>query len=95
MVFGAWSVILTGAASSIVGSPGVIQAMRLKKLYDSKQAHLASLEAEVKRLEGHNERLDKNRYVQEREIRRTLGYAAADEIIFDFAAAERLDNPTP
>ncbi len=84
MIFGLWAVFLSGLFSSIVGSPGIIQAVRLRSLLQAKQAQMAKFEAEISRVERECESLEKSRVVQEREIRRVLGYAAPDEIIFDF-----------
>jgi cell division protein FtsB len=80
---------LSGAGASFVGSPGVLQGVRLKKLLESKRTALLKLEDEVIRGEEESGRLEKSRLVQEREIRRSLGYAAPDELIFDFTASER------
>lgn len=43
-------------------------------------------------MEGEKVRLEKSAATQEREVRRVLGYAASDEIIFDFAAPIRADD---
>jgi cell division protein FtsB len=89
MVFGLWMIFLSGAFAGIVGSPGIVQAIRLNGLLESKQTQLSLIEEGVLRLQAEMERLDKSRVAQEREIRRTLGYAAPDEIIFDFSRRER------
>jgi len=85
-VFGVWGVFLTGA----LGSPGLSQSRSLHALLDAKQAELGRLEAEVERLVSEAERLEKSRTAQEREIRRVLGYAAPDDLIFDFGQSEQL-----
>jgi hypothetical protein len=90
VLFGCWAVFLSGAVASVVGSPGVIQAVRLHSLLGAKEAQLRDVQTELARLDSERERLEKSRVAQEHEIRRTLGYAAADEIIFDFTAAERV-----
>lgn len=84
LVFGGWLVLLSGIGASVVGSPGVLQAMRLSSLLDQKESRQKSLETQIQRLEADREVLEKSRVAQEREIRKTLGYAAADELIFDF-----------
>jgi cell division protein FtsB len=88
-VFAGWGLLLTGAFSQWVGSPGVLQAVRLSNLLQSKQVQAESLEKQIATLEAERVRLEKSPAAQEQEIRRTLGYAAPDEIIFDFTAAER------
>jgi cell division protein FtsB len=88
-VFAVWTLLLSGVLANLVGSPGIIQAFRLRSLLGAKQEQLAKLEADVARIEAEATRLTKSRAAQEREVRRTLSYAASDEIIFDFSAAER------
>ncbi len=83
-IFGIWSFVLTGAISSWVGSPGALQVLRLKHLQESKQSHLSKIQDDVRALQSEAHQLEKSRVVQQREIRRVLGYAAHDEIIFDF-----------
>lgn len=87
-LFGLWGLFLSGALANFVGSPGVIQAVRLKSLLASKQQHVVRMQDELKRLQAEAVQLDKSKVVQQREIRRILGYAAADEIIFDFTDSE-------
>lgn len=88
-IFAIWALLLTGAFSQWIGSPGVIQAIRLSDLLQSKQAQADQLEKQIAVLQAERIRLEKSPAAQEQEIRRTLGYAAPDEIIFDFTAAER------
>lgn len=89
-LFGVWAFILTGALSGIVGSPGVIQAIRLQNLLHSKSARLDSLQAQLTELQAQARGLEKSAAVQQREIRRVLGYAAPDELIFDFGSGATL-----
>lgn len=90
-LFSTWAVLLTGvfAQFSVWSPPGLIQWIQLRRLLESKDGQVALLESSIKRLDGEKQRLEKSRVAQEREIRRVLGYAAADEIIFDFTASER------
>jgi len=81
--------MLSGILSGLGGSPGAIQAWRLRQLWISKQDYLAELELDSQKIEAEAERLEKSRFAQEREIRRVLGYAALDEIIFDFSGEDR------
>ncbi len=87
-VFGAWALFLSGAFASFVGSPGIIQAIRLKSLLSSKEAQTSRIRADIAKLQTENQQLEKNKAVQQREIRRVLGYAAPDELIFDFSSGE-------
>ena len=87
-VFGLWGLFLSGALASFVGSPGIIQAIRLKNLLESKQANVTRIQEEVRVLTTEAVQLEKSKVVQQREIRRVLGYAAQDEIIFDFTAGD-------
>lgn len=88
--FVVWLAFLSGAMAPLGGGPGVLQAVRLRALHESKASQALELEHEIERLTAESERLEKSRVAQEREIRRVLGYAAPDEIIFDFTAAERV-----
>lgn len=83
-IFGVWLVLLSGVLAGIGGSPGIIQSLRLKHLFAVKQDELGNVETEVRRLEDESARLERSRFAQEREIRKVLGYAAEDEIIFQF-----------
>ncbi|MEK6580006.1 MAG: hypothetical protein AABZ55_12325 [Bdellovibrionota bacterium] len=88
-VFALWFIFLTGIPEKLTGTPGLIQAAQLSGLLKSKQAQIVKLEDDFERLVFEAERLEKSPVAQQREIRKTLGYAASDEIIFDFAAPER------
>ncbi len=83
-IFSIWGVILTGVFHYWVGSPGALQSLRLNHLLESKQEHLSKIQDEIKALQAEAHQLDRSKVVQQREIRRVLGYTAHDEIIFDF-----------
>jgi cell division protein FtsB len=83
-LFGLWSVFLTGMFASFLGSPGILQAIRLKSLLTEKTEQLGGAQEDLHKLQTEISLLENNRFTQEREIRRVLGYAASDEIIFDF-----------
>jgi hypothetical protein len=83
-LFGLWILFLSGMLANFVGSPGILQAIRLKNLLESKKLQLAQAQEELRRLKTDAILLENNRFAQQREIRRVLGYAAGDEIIFDF-----------
>ncbi len=68
----------------MVGSPGALQAFRLGKLLTTKETQLTQLKQELSRLKIESFEMETNRMIQIREIRRVLGYTAADEMIFDF-----------
>ena len=88
-IFGLWLLFLSGALSGLVGSPGVIQALRLSSLLYQKHEQLMATESDIARLEVETALLETSHVVQEREVRRVLGYAAPDELIFDFAESEK------
>ena len=87
-IFAVWFTFLSGVFSQFVGTPGVLQALRLNTLLQDKQSAITQLESQVHKLQVEGTLVEKSRSVQEREIRRVLGYAAADEIIFDFTRSE-------
>jgi cell division protein FtsB len=82
--FALWGLFLSGVFANLVGSPGVIQAVRLKNLLEAKQTQITQVQEELQRLELQIVQLEQSKVTQQLEIRRVLGYAAADEIIFDF-----------
>lgn len=90
--FALWALFLSGVMGDFVGSPGVVQAQRLKSLLDHKQSQVHGLEAEIARIDSGRYKMEKSSYAQLREIRRVLGYAAPDEIIFDFTSAEEVQQ---
>ena len=89
-VFALWGLFLTGVAANFVGSPGVIQAVRLNSLLKSKQVLVSRMQDEMKHLQFDAVQLERSRVAQQREIRRVLGYAATDEIIFDFTVSDAI-----
>jgi hypothetical protein len=92
-VFGIWGLILTGAFSSALGSlvgPGVLQAIRLQNLLHSKTVQLDQIQTQINELQSETDLLEKSTVAQQREIRRVLGYAASDEIIFEFSSNQAI-----
>ena len=92
-VFAVWIALLSGVFGRVSENrlaPGVLQAVRLNALLDSRKEELGNLQSELDRLGSEAERLEHSRVTQVREIRRTLGYAAPDEIIFDFTSPESI-----
>ncbi len=85
ILFGLWLVFLSGGLVKVLGTPGALQAYRLNSLLEIKQAELIKMQVELKRLQAEAIELESNPYVQLREIRKVLGYAAKDELIFDFS----------
>ncbi len=84
ILFSSWLLFLSGILTTFAGSPGVLQAIRLKSLLDDKSAHLESAKLELQKLQTEIHLLENNRFAQIKEIHRVLGYTASDEIIFDF-----------
>ena len=58
--------------------------MRLSNLLQAKQDQLRYVQEDLKKLHAEAKLMETSQLAQEREIRRVLGYAAEDEIIFDF-----------
>ncbi len=88
LLFVLWIVFLSGIIKTWVGTPGVYQAIGLRMLLDQKINERELLEKSVaSRVKEIND-LEKNRLVQEREIRRVLGYTAPGELVFDFPTKE-------
>jgi hypothetical protein len=87
-VFGLWAILLSGVFATFVGSPGVIQAIRLGSLLESKQLQVTQMQADLRKLQTEASLIERSRVAQQREIRRVLGYTAPDELIFDFTASE-------
>ena len=85
-LLGVWMVLLSGGFAPWLGTPGVIQQVRLQGLLSAREAELARLQAEIDRLREESAALEKSKAVQHREIRKVLGYAADDEIVFDFGS---------
>jgi hypothetical protein len=89
-IFGVWAFFLTGALSGLVGGPGVIQAVRLENLLHSRSARMDQIQNHISEIQSESVGLEKNPITQQREIRRVLGYAAPDELIFDFGSGSSL-----
>lgn len=93
-IFGFWACLLTGVLTDWAGapttffSPGIVQAFKLKNILKQKQSTQAVIEAEIQKLHAESERLEHSRVAIEREVRKQLGYASPDELIFDFAESE-------
>jgi hypothetical protein len=90
VVFAFWGLFLSGVVANFIGSPGIIQSLRLASLLQSKQQLVVQMQGDVKRLQLESVQLEKSKVVQQREIRRVLGYATSDEIIFDFAGSDTI-----
>ena len=87
-LFGLWLLFLSGSIANYVGSPGILQAIKLQELLDTKKTRLSQIQDELNRLQTETTQLENSRFAQEREVRRVLGYAASDEIIFDFSSSD-------
>ena len=89
ILFGFWLLFLSGILTGFVGSPGILQAVRLKNLLESKKTQLADGQRELQKIQIESSELERNPHAQMREIRRVLGYARQDEIIFDFTPTDQ------
>ncbi len=87
-VFALWFILLTGTLANFMGPPGILQGIKLRNLLKTRQVVLAELQKELQTLHLETARLETSRSAQVREIRRVLGYAAADELIFDFTNSD-------
>ncbi len=85
VIFSIWGGFLSGILSSKFGSPGIIQATKLHRLLGIKRQELDTEERSKERLSIEKTALKSNFEFQAKEIRRVLGYAAKDELIFDFS----------
>lgn len=81
-----WATFFSGVLGYWVDGvpPGVVQAVRLRKLLFEKENQIQLLEKQIAQLELDRKDLEGNRRVQEREVRRVLGYVAEDELVFEF-----------
>jgi cell division protein FtsB len=86
--FALWLIFLSGVFSKFIGSPGIIQAVRLQMLLHEKKSFVTQAESELSRLKIEAALLETHAATQEREIRKTLGYTAPDELVFDFTFLE-------
>jgi cell division protein FtsB len=84
LLFVIWGLFLSGGLSNWVGSPGLIQALELKKHKEKKLLEYESLKKEIAELRIHIQLLESDKKTQLREIRRVLSYIGPDELIFDF-----------
>lgn len=84
-IFGVWLVLLSGLLHSFLGSPGALQSFQLQQILTLKQNQVEKAETELMSLQEDAILLEKSKITQNREIRRVLGYAAPNELIFDFS----------
>lgn len=88
-VFAIWFFLLSGVTHEFgAGSPGLLQLSRLNSLLSERQSQLAASDAEIERLEAESALLEKSKVVQEREVRKTMGYVGENEMIFDFSLSQ-------
>jgi cell division protein FtsB len=87
-LFSVWLVLLSGILSDFTGTPGVLQAFRLRHLLEGRRAQVAALEQSMLDLEREHDLLEKDVKYQAAEIRRVLGYVGPDEVVFDFNRSE-------
>lgn len=85
-IFSIWLLLLSGLFHGFFGgSPGIFQWVSLQNFLNDRQTELERNQAEIAKLEVDAVALETDRAVQEREIRRVLGYTSKNEIIFDFS----------
>jgi cell division protein FtsB len=85
-VFAFWLFMLSGVSQHLgFGSPGLVQFLRLNSLLGDRQTQASDIDTAITELETESSSLEKSRVVQEREIRKTMGYVGENEMIFDFS----------
>ena len=84
-----WLLLLSGWFHQSLGTPGIHQALTLNRLLARKRQEVKKMEAHLLSLEEHTKALKKNRWLQEEEIRRVLGYVAPNELIFNFVSTSK------
>lgn len=88
-IFAFWFFLLTGVTYEMgAGSPGLLQFSRLNDLLKDRQSQLSDSDTELEKIEIEAVALEKSRVIQEREIRKTMGYVGENELIFDFSLAQ-------
>ena len=85
LLFLIWGSVVSGVFTPIFGTPGFIQVVQLKKLYNSREARVSSLEKEISKLDAEREKLESNSYFQVHEIRKVLGFSGPTETVFEFS----------
>lgn len=83
-----WALFISGTFSDFTRSPGVIQSASLHSLLRSRMLELSALEGKIAKLDSERQSLEENSVVQEREVRKVLGYVAPNELIFEFVTAD-------
>ena len=88
-IFSLWLFLLSGVFHGFFGgSPGIFQWAQLRGLLSDRQTELEKAQLDIAKLDADSAALETDRAVQEREIRRVLGYTSKDEIIFDFSLSQ-------
>jgi cell division protein FtsB len=86
LVFAAWLFMLSGVTQHMgVGSPGLVQFLRLNALLGDRQTQATDIDNEIAVLDAESSTLETSRGAQEKEIRKTMGYVGENEMIFDFS----------
>ncbi len=84
-IFLIWGVFLSGLLTPWLQTPGLWQYSKLTTLRDQKKVELSQLEAKIEAKDQERIALESNPDLQEKEIRRVLGYVSPNEIVFDFS----------
>ena len=81
--FSVWILILSGWVPLFGSAPGVRQVFQLQAHYNRREIELEELKAQRDDYDQLFLKLKRDQGVQEREIRRVLGYTRVDEMVFD------------
>lgn len=90
-IFLIWLVLISGIGMNQlqqkkeIYKPGIIQAFELYQIKKKKEDHVKTLENNLRHLEIEKEELIHNPIAQQRAIRKVLGYAQKNELVFDFS----------
>lgn len=85
-LFAVWALFLSGVMHPLTATPGLYQLLKLEGLHAKRKAQLLAIEHELERTKLQISQIQSDPVVQDREIRRTLGYVKDDEMVFDFSS---------
>jgi len=80
-VFIVWLAFISGIKSE---TPGILQAIRLKRYLSDQKNSLIALESQIASSNAEITKLRNDDAYQEAEIRRLLGYTKKGELVFEF-----------
>lgn len=82
--FSTWFVLLSGVLDFWIKTPGLKQGWQVQQWLTQRNQEAEALELKAQQLKATKKLLESNRYAQEREIRRVLGYIQGNELVFEF-----------